>query len=86
MDVLWFRLSRKLDKNAPLARYDNMGLCWPLQGRFVTAIDENGATLSDGLRFYHRKPACERRSALLASQDQPGGGKSEAVCIASLNF
>jgi hypothetical protein len=57
-----------VDKNAPLARYDNMGLCWLLQGRFVTAIDENGATLSNGLKFYHRKPACERRSDLLKSE------------------
>jgi hypothetical protein len=48
-----------LDQRAPLARYDNMGLCWLLQGRtHIIELNATHARLSDGLTFYrHKQPA-----------------------------
>jgi hypothetical protein len=38
-----------MDANAPLPRYGRTGLCWLLQGKLVTVINEKAATLGGGL-------------------------------------
>jgi hypothetical protein len=41
-----------LHPDAPMARYDRMGLIWMLKGERVVALTAIGARLSGGLRFY----------------------------------
>jgi hypothetical protein len=43
-----------LHPDAPIARYDRMGLLWMLKGQRVLALTARGARLSDGLRFYRK--------------------------------
>jgi hypothetical protein len=40
-----------LDQDAPLARYDRMGLVWLLRGRKVLALSEGAATFDNALVF-----------------------------------
>jgi len=46
-----------LHPDAPMARYDRMGLIWMLRGETVIDIIETAARLSDGLAFYRRAAA-----------------------------
>jgi hypothetical protein len=43
-----------LHPDAPMARYDCMGLIWMLQDERVVALTAIGARLSGGLTFYRR--------------------------------
>jgi len=43
-----------LHPNAPMARYDRMGLLWMLKGQRVVALTGRGAKLSGGLTFYRK--------------------------------
>ena len=43
-----------LHPNAPMARYDRMGLIWMLKGERVAAITATAARLSGGLTFYRK--------------------------------
>jgi hypothetical protein len=43
-----------LDRNAPMARYDRMGLIWLLKGQTVTGLDSDSAVLSGGLKYRRR--------------------------------
>jgi len=43
--------------DAPMARYDRMGLIWMLRGETVLDISDTAARLSGGLAFYRRAAA-----------------------------
>ena len=43
-----------LDPDAPMARYDRMGLIWMLHGETVIDITATTARLSSGLTFYRK--------------------------------
>ena len=43
-----------LDPDAPMARYDRMGLIWMLHGETVIDITATAARLSGGLTFYRK--------------------------------
>jgi hypothetical protein len=46
-----------LHPDAPMARYDRMGLCWLLKGERVVALTATEARLSGGLIFYAKSPS-----------------------------
>jgi hypothetical protein len=46
-----------LRPDAPMARYDRMGLCWLLKGERVVALAATEARLSGGLIFYAKSPS-----------------------------
>jgi hypothetical protein len=43
-----------LHPEAPMARYDQMGLIWMLKGEYVVALAATEARLSGGLTFYRK--------------------------------
>ena len=52
----WLAISRivGLDPDAPMARYNRMGLIWMLHGEPVINITATTAKLSGGLAFYRK--------------------------------
>jgi hypothetical protein len=46
-----------LHPDAPMARYDRMGLIWMLRGETVLDISDTAARLSGGLTFYRKAAA-----------------------------
>jgi hypothetical protein len=50
-----------LHPDAPMARYDRMGLIWMLRGETVLDISETAASLSGGLTFYRKAIAARER-------------------------
>jgi hypothetical protein len=50
-----------LHPDAPMARYDRMGLIWMLRGEAVLDISETAAKLSGGLTFYRKAIAARER-------------------------
>ena len=52
-----------LDRVAPLARYDAMGLVWLSAGCRVRLLDRTWATFNNGLRFYRQLKSTTRDSS-----------------------
>jgi hypothetical protein len=54
-----------LHAEAPMSRYDHMGLIWILRGRSVTAINLDFAMVNQSLKYYRNPTAGKGRGVLL---------------------
>jgi hypothetical protein len=53
-----------LHDEAPMFRYDHMGLIWILRGRSVTGINLDFAMVNQSLKFYRKPTAGKGRGVL----------------------